>query len=119
MLILLVILIETKLLFYKSEKKINSKTNKRQIKNYRNQIKSNFEEAKEPIEEINQKFISLKKICIYIKLFVISISVKLKRLIITVYNQKKNFIAYAYSFSQKQNLKDLEIIFIANASMDN
>ena len=80
MLILLVILIKTKLfldifygekIFYKSEKKLNPKTNKRQIKNYRNQIKSNFEEAKEPIEEINQKFISLKKICTHTKLFVI------------------------------------------------
>ena len=64
MLILFVILIETKLLldifygekiFYKSEKKLNPKTNKRQIKNYRNQIKINFEEAKEPIRRDKSK----------------------------------------------------------------
>ena len=104
-LIFFVALIKTKLfldifyggkIFYKNEKALNLKTIKRQIKNYRNQIKINFEEAKEFIKRDKSKI----------------------SLIITVCNQR-NFITYAYSFIQKQNLKDLEIIFIDDASIDN
>ena len=64
MLILLVILIKAKLfldifyvrkIFYKSEKKLGPKTNKRQTKTHRNQIKINFEEAKESIRRDKSK----------------------------------------------------------------
>ena len=72
------------------------KTIKKQIKNYRNQIKINFDEAKDFIRREKSKI----------------------SLIITLYNQR-NFIKYTYSFIQNQNLKDLEIIFIDDASMDN
>ena len=105
LLIFLVMLIKTKLfldifyggkIFYKSEKKLNLKTIKKQIKNYRSRIKINFEETKDFIRRDKSKI----------------------SLIITVYNQR-NFIKYAYSFIQNQNLKDLEIIFIDDASMDN
>ena len=39
-------------------------------------------------------------------------------LIITVYNQE-NFLRYCYASIQKQKLKDIEIIFIDDASEDN
>ena len=104
-LIFFMVLIKTKLfldifyggkIFYKNEKKLNLKTIKKQIKNYRNQIKINFDEAKDFIRREKSKI----------------------SLIITLYNQR-NFIKYTYSFIQNQNLKDLEIIFIDDASMDN
>lgn len=39
-------------------------------------------------------------------------------LIITIYNQE-NFLKYAYFYIQKQELKDIEIIFVDDASSDN
>ena len=40
------------------------------------------------------------------------------KLIITIYNQE-NFLKYAYFYIQKQELKDIEIIFVDDASSDN
>lgn len=39
-------------------------------------------------------------------------------LIITIYNQE-NFLKYSYSYIQKQEMKDIEIIFVDDASSDN
>ena len=39
-------------------------------------------------------------------------------LIITIYNQE-NFLKYAYFYIQKQELEDIEIIFVDDASSDN
>ena len=39
-------------------------------------------------------------------------------LIITIYNQE-NFLKYLYSYIQKQEMKDIEIIFVDDASSDN
>ena len=39
-------------------------------------------------------------------------------LIITIYNQE-NYLKYAYFYIQKQKLKDIEIIFVDDASTDN
>ena len=62
--IFFMVLIKTKLfldifyggkIFYKNEKKLNLKTIKKQIKNYRNQIKINFDEAKDFIRREKSK----------------------------------------------------------------
>ena len=83
-------------IFYKNEKELNLKMIKKQLKNYREQIKINFDETKD--------FIRRKKLKV--------------SLIITLFNQE-NFLEYSYSSIQKQNLKDLEIIFLDDFSHDN
>ena len=82
-------------IFYKNEKALNLKAIKKRLKKHK-QIKIIFDEAKD--------FIRREKLKV--------------SLIITLFNQE-HFLVYAYSFIQYQNLKDLEIIILDDASQDN
>ena len=82
-------------IYYKSEKLLNLNELKMKVKNYE-KLKINFD----TIED----FIKRKKPKI--------------SLIMTVYNQEY-FVKYIYSSIQKQTLKDIEIIIIDDASVDN
>ena len=82
-------------IYYKNEKLLNLNELKMQVKNYE-KLKINF--------DIKEDFIKREKPKI--------------SLIMTVYNQEY-FVKYIYSSIQKQNLKDIEIIIIDDASVDN
>ena len=82
-------------IFYKNEKALNLKAIKKRLKKHK-QIKIIFDEAKD--------FIRREKLKV--------------SLIITIFNQE-HFLVYPYSFIQYQNLKDLEIIILDDASQDN
>ena len=83
-------------IFYKREKNLNLNGIKKQLEIYRNEIKINFDEKTDFIKREKPKI----------------------SLIITIYNQE-DFLKYSYAFIQKQTFKDIEIIFIDDASTDN
>ena len=82
-------------IYYKEERKLNLPKIKKDIKQYKNLIIS-FNKKEDFMKREKPKI----------------------SLIIPVYNQE-NFLRYCYSFIQKQELKDIEIIFIDDASEDN
>ena len=82
-------------IYYQNEKNLNLKEIKKQVKNYK-KMKINF--------DIHDDFVKREKPKI--------------SLIITVYNQGY-FVKYLYSSIQRQRLKDIEIIIIDDASIDN
>ena len=82
-------------IYYKNEKLLNLNELKMQVKNYE-KLKINF--------DIKEDFIKREKPKI--------------SLIMTVYNQEY-FVKYIYSNIQQQTLKDIEIIIIDDASVDN
>ena len=82
-------------IYYKNEKSLNLNELKMKVKNYE-KLKINF--------DIKEDFIKREKPKI--------------SLIMTVYNQEY-FVKYIYSSIQKQTLKDIEIIIIDDASVDN
>ena len=81
-------------IYYKNEKKLKLNVLRKEIKNLKN-IKIKIKDFRE-YTKLNKPKISL---------------------IITIYNQE-NFLKYAYLYIQKQNLEDIEIIFIDDASTD-
>ena len=81
-------------IYYKNEKKLKLNVLRKEIKNLKN-IKIKIKAFRE-YTKLNKPKISL---------------------IITIYNQE-NFLKYAYLYIQKQNLEDIEIIFIDDASTD-
>ena len=81
-------------IYYKNEKKLKLNVLRKDIKNLKN-IKIKIKDFRE-YTKLNKPKISL---------------------IITIYNQE-NFLKYAYLYIQKQNLEDIEIIFIDDASTD-
>ena len=81
-------------IYYKGEKKLNLKEIQNQIKNYK-KLKIFFNERR---DFIKRKFSKIS-------------------LIITVYNQA-HFIKYIYSSINQQDLKDIEILFVDDASSD-
>ena len=81
-------------IYYKNEKKLNLDEIQNQIKNYK-KLKILFDNRGD-----------------FVKRKIPKIS-----LIITIYNQE-HFIKYAYSSFLKQELKDIEIIFVDDASSD-
>ena len=82
-------------IYYKNEKKLKLNVLRKEIKNLKN-IKIKIKAFRE-YTKLNKPKISL---------------------IITIYNQE-NFIKYIYAFIQRKNLKDIEIIFVDDASIDN
>ena len=82
-------------LYYKEEFDLNISLIKRDIRNHKTSAIS-FDKQENFIESLNPKI----------------------SLIITVYNQG-HFLNYCYSYILKQELKDIEIIFIDDASEDN
>ena len=82
-------------IYYKEERKLNLPKIRKDIKQYKNLIIS-FNKKEDFMKREKPKI----------------------SLIIPVYNQE-NFLRYCYSFIQKQELKDIEIIFIDDASEDN
>ena len=82
-------------IYYKNETTLNLNKLRMEIKKYKFS-KINIERKKDYIKKRNPKI----------------------SLIITIYNQE-NFLKYAYFYIQKQELKDIEIIFVDDASSDN
>lgn len=80
---------------------------------YNDERNLNLVKIKEEIKQYKNLKISSNKRIDFIKREKPKIS-----LIITVYNQE-NFLRYCYASIQKQKLKDIEIIFIDDASEDN
>ena len=82
-------------IYYKNETTLNLNKLRMEIKKYK-YSKINIERKKDYIKKRNPKI----------------------SLIITIYNQE-SFLKYAYFYIQKQELKDIEIIFVDDASSDN
>ena len=82
-------------LYYKNETTLKLNKLRMEIKKY-NYSKINIKGKKDYIKKRNPKI----------------------SLIITIYNQE-SFLKYAYFYIQKQELKDIEIIFVDDASSDN
>jgi len=82
-------------IYYGNEKLLNWNELKKQVKNYE-KLKINFDNKKDFIKREKPKI----------------------SLIMTVYNQEY-FVKYIYSSIQKETLKDIEIIIIDDASVDN
>ena len=82
-------------IYYKNETTLKLNKLRMEIKKYK-YSKINIEGKKDYIKKRNPKI----------------------SLIITIYNQE-NFLKYAYFYIQKQELKDIEIIFVDDASTDN
>ena len=82
-------------IYYKRERNLNKSSIKKKIKHYKH-FKISFNNQEDFIKREKPKI----------------------SLIITVYNQE-NFLRYCYASIQKQELKDIEIIFIDDASKDN
>ena len=83
-------------IYYKKERNLNIFAIKKKIKHYKNFFKISFNKQEDFIKREKPKI----------------------SLIITVYNQE-NFLRYCYASIQEQKLKDIEIIFIDDASKDN
>ena len=82
-------------IYYKNETTLKLNKLRMEIKKYK-YSKINIKDKKDYIKKRNPKV----------------------SLIITIYNQE-NFLKYAYFYIQKQELKDIEIIFVDDASSDN
>ena len=80
---------------------------------YKNETTLKLNELRMEIKKYKYSKINIKGKKDYIKKRNPKIS-----LIITIYNQE-NFLKYAYFYIQKQELKDIEIIFVDDASSDN
>ena len=80
---------------------------------YKNETTLNLNKLRMDIKKYKYSKINIKFKKDYIKKKNPKIS-----LIITIYNQE-NFLKYAYFYIQKQELKDIEIIFVDDASSDN
>ena len=83
-------------IFYKKERYLNIFAIKKKIKHYKNFFKISFNKQEDFIKRGKPKI----------------------SLVITVFNQE-NFLRYCYASIQKQKLKDIEIIFVDDASKDN
>ena len=80
---------------------------------YKNETTLNLNKLRMDIKKYKYSKINIKFKKDYIKKKNPKVS-----LIITIYNQE-NFLKYAYFYIQKQELKDIEIIFVDDASSDN
>ena len=80
---------------------------------YKNETTLKLNELRMEIKKYKYSKINIKGEKDYIKKRNPKIS-----LIITIYNQE-NFLKYAYFYIQKQELEDIEIIFVDDASTDN
>ena len=80
---------------------------------YKNETTLKLNKLRMEIKKYNYSKINVKGKKVYIKKRNPKVS-----LIITIYNQE-NFLKYAYFYIQKQELEDIEIIFVDDASSDN
>ena len=80
---------------------------------YKNETTLNLNKLRMEIKKYKYSKINVKGKKVYIKKRNPKVS-----LIITIYNQE-NFLKYSYSYIQKQEMKDIEIIFVDDASSDN